>query len=220
MEFTSSPAEHALSVVVSKSDAVKMASSVRNYGQRFRFREAPLSFIRHISLSAGVILTALGSVSGDDDRDACLRILNFFCGVLNYMSEVHVYAATLLESLRQQINAAMLRPSTRGRASSSSWDRRALHLMDDTHVTEDWNLWPWAAKESGESYRQSSPKPAPELLRSPVGRPKIERSISTPDGNNLLQPDMGDVTRPSTASAYSINLEREAKSIPKAKDKG
>lgn len=169
-----------------KSDAVKIASSLRNYGQRHRFREAPLSFVNHISAAADIITHAAEVATSEDDRNAYLHISSFLCGVLKYMAEVHQRAGTLLEAVQQRMNGVIQNGHARSNSSTANWEASSAYS-----VTDDSHLWQWARFDLTEDFGHIPSPTEPERPRSVIGvlqapeaekakRPQMVRQSSTP----------------------------------------
>lgn len=172
-----------------KNDAVKIASSLRNYGQRHRFREAPLSFVNHISAAADLVINATEAAMSEDDRNAYLHISSFLCSVLNYMAEVHVRASTLLEALQQRMNTVILNPAVRPSSVVNRWEgSSSIYSSTNGH---DGHLWQWTRHNTTDDFGLGTSTPQPERPQSVAGvlqtqtsilsqRPHIIRHLSTP----------------------------------------
>lgn len=170
-----------------KNDAVKIASSLRNYGQRHRFREAPLSFVNHISAAADLVINATEAATSEDDRNAYLHISSFLCSVLNYMAEVHVRASTLLEALQQRMNNVILNPVVRPGSVVNRWEgASSMYSSTNGH---DGHLWQWTRHDTTDEFGLGSSTPLPERPQSVTGvlqtstgpqRPHVLRHLSTP----------------------------------------
>jgi len=170
-----------------KNDAIKIASSLRNYGQRHRFREAPLSFVNHISAAADIIINATETAINEDDRNAYLHISSFFCSVLKYMAEVHIRASTLLEALQQRMNNVILNPLVRSSSTAGRWE--STTSMYSTANGYDGHLWQWTRHDMTDDYAFATPRPVPERPKSVAAvlqsatedtRPPMTRQTSTP----------------------------------------
>lgn len=172
-----------------RSDAIRIASSLRNYGQRHRFREAPLSFVNHISAAVDIVLHSTEAATNEDDRNAYLHISSFLSGVLKYMAEVHVRAGTLLEAVQQRMNSVIQGGLTRSDSTRSRQDAIPTYSNNDSH------LWQWTryniAEEFGDGVIASEPErpksvigllPASAAPASPMpkARPSFTRQTSMP----------------------------------------
>lgn len=194
-----------------RNDAVKIASSLRNYGQRHRFREAPLCFLNHISAAADVVLGAILGVSSEDDKNAYLHIASFLCGVLRYMAEVHPCAAIMLEASQQRLNTVMLRPPavySNAFPESVRPQMRPLSPESPGRVADGHNshLWHWTRHDFTAEFGHAAPPVEAERSRSVLGvlktaeelklrdsRPVVRRQISTP-GRVTMEDDTATVT--------------------------
>lgn len=171
-----------------KNDAIKLAASLRNYGQRHRFREAPLSFVNHIAAAGDIVINATEAATNEDDRNAYLHISSFLCGVLKYMAEVHVRASTLLEALQLRMNNVIQNPYIRPSATGLNWDTASS--MYSMKEPSDTHLWQWTRYDSIDDFGHTlAVPPERERPRSVVGvlqtssgpsRPPIVRQKSTP----------------------------------------
>lgn len=196
-----------------KNDAIKLAASLRNYGQRHRFREAPLSFVNHIGAAGDIVINATEVATNEDDRNAYLHISSFLCGVLKYMAEVHVRASTLLEALQLRMNNVIQNPYLRPSASAMNWDTASSTYS--VKETSDTHLWQWTRYDSIDDFGHSlAVPPERERPRSVIGvlqtapgpsRPRIVRQKSTPaklpDHPEASVEDLQSVT----PSYYSMN---------------
>lgn len=170
-----------------KNDAIKLAASLRNYGQRHRFREAPLSFVNHISAAGDIVINATEVANNEDDRNAYLHISSFLCGVLKYMAEVHVRASTLLEALQLRMNNVIQNPYLRSGSGVLNWEASSTY---STKEASDTHLWQWTRYDSIDDFGHTlATPPERERPRSVIGvlqtaptpsRPSIVRQKSTP----------------------------------------
>lgn len=170
-----------------KNDAIKIAASLRNYGQRHRFREAPLSFVNHISAAGDIVINATEVATNEDDRNAYLHISSFLCGVLKYMAEVHARAGTLLEAMQLRMNNVIQNPYIRSGPSNPNWEGSSIYSVKDS---SDTHLWQWTRHDSMDEFGHLAPPiQERERPRSVVGvlqtaqaarRPPIVRQRSTP----------------------------------------
>lgn len=170
-----------------KNDAIKIASSLRNYGRRHRFREAPLSFVNHISAAADIVINATEAATSEDDRNAYLHISSFLCGVLKYMAEVHGRAGTLLEAMQMRMNNIIQKSHVRPGSVGGNWEAGSTYSTRDS---SDTHLWQWTRHDSMDEF--GPPLVAPperERPKSVIGlsqagpalkRPPIVRQKSTP----------------------------------------
>jgi len=193
-----------------KNDAIRIASSLRNYGQRHRFREAPLSFVNHISAAADIVINATEAATNEDDRNAYLHISSFLCGVLKYMAEVHVRAGTLVEAVQQRMNSVIQNGPIRASSAAGHYDVTSIYSATDLH---DSHLWQWTRYDLTDEFGHAASSTEPERPRSVVGvlqttdpkqkRPQIVRQTSTP-AKLAPQPEasMEDLQAP-TPSYYS-----------------
>lgn len=145
-----------------RSDAIRIASSLRNYGQRHRFREAPLSFVNHISAAADIVLHATEAAHNEDDRNAYLHISSFLSGVLKYMAEVHVRAGTLLEAVQQRMNSVIQGGLTRSDSTRSRQETPSTY-SNDSH------LWQWTRYNIAEEFGDGVIASEPERPKSVIG---------------------------------------------------
>lgn len=160
-----------------KNDAIKIASSLRNYGQKHRFREAPLSFVNHIAAAADIVISATESATNEDDRNAYLHISSFLSGVLKYMAEVHIKAGTLVEAVQQRMNSVI----QKGLARSNS----ARDASSTYSAGHDSHLWQWTRYDMADELG-IAPRPLePERPRSVVG---ILNTAQTSSASHLSPP--------------------------------
>ncbi|KAK5071067.1 hypothetical protein LTR64_007570 [Lithohypha guttulata] len=138
-----------------KNDAVRIASSLRNYGQKHRFREAPLSFVNHISAAADVVLSATEAASGEDDRNAYLHVSSFLLGVLKYMAEVHVRAGTLVEAVQERMNSVIQHGLTRSNSIAAPFEGTSTYANDS-------HLWQWTRYNVAEEFAHGAVSSEPE----------------------------------------------------------
>ncbi|KAK5953237.1 hypothetical protein OHC33_005805 [Knufia fluminis] len=205
-----------------KNDAIKIASSLRNYGQRHRFREAPLSFVNHISAAADIVINATEAATNEDDRNAYLHISSFLSGVLKYMAEVHVRAGTLVEAVQQRMNNIIQSGLTRSNSAAGNY----VGSADSGANGDDSHLWQWTRYDMTDEFGHAASPPEPERPRSVVGvlqtaeatkqkRPQVFRQTSTP-AKLVVHPEasMEDLGAP-TPSYYST---RDAVSVIAAED--
>ncbi|KAK5092778.1 hypothetical protein LTR70_005094 [Exophiala xenobiotica] len=171
-----------------KNDAIKIASSLRNYGQRHRFREAPLSFSNHISAAIDILINAAETATNEDDRNAYLHISSFLSGVLKYMAEVHVRAGTLLEAVQQRMNNVLQKDPIRSNSAAGNHDVSSIYSAANG---PDSYLWQWTRYDLTDEFGHAAASPEPERPRSVMGvlqtsrslkqeRPQMVRQTSTP----------------------------------------
>jgi len=171
-----------------KDDAVKIASSLRNYGQRHRFREAPLSFTNHISAAADVMINAAEHAISEDDRNAYLHISSFLCGVLKYMAEVHARAGTLVEAVQHRMNNVVQIGFIKPSAAGGTYDVSSVY---PAAKGPDSHLWQWTRHDLTDEFGYGALPPEPQRPRSVMAvlqssrlpkqeRPQMVRQTSTP----------------------------------------
>lgn len=170
-----------------RNDAVKIASSLRNYGQRHRFREAPLSFVNHVAAAADIVINATEVATSEDDRNAYLHISSFLSGVLKYMAEVHPKASALVEAVQQRMNKVI--QSGLARSNSSATNRDVNSLYSEGH---DSHLWQWTRYDLTDDFGPAPSSSETERPRSVIGvlqtsptvqkqkRPPMVRQTSVP----------------------------------------
>lgn len=182
-----------------RNDAIRIASSLRNYGQRHRFREAPLSFVNHISAAADIVLNATEASENEDDRNAYLHISSFLCGVLKYMAEVHVRANTLVEAVQQRMNTVIQNGLNRSNSNASTTRGAGAGGTASSTYSGDSHLWQWTRYDLADDFGPPSVSAEPDRPKSVIGvlqtraspskvqisnlgpqRPTIVRQISTP----------------------------------------
>lgn len=182
--------------ISARNDAIRIASSLRNYGQRHRFREAPLSFVNHISAAADIVLNATDVSDNEDDRNAYLHISSFLCGVLKYMAEVHVRANTLVEAVQHRMNTVIQNGLNRSNSNAST--QRGAGAASSTY-SHDSHLWQWTRYDLADDFGPPPVSTEPERPKSVVGviqtraspakvqimnftshRPSLVRQTSTP----------------------------------------
>ena len=181
-----------------RDDAIRVATSLRNYGQKHRFREAPLSFVNHISAAADIVLNATEACTSEDDRNAYLHISSFLSGVLKYMAEVHVRAGTLVEAVQQRMNKVIQNGLNRTNSNASTTRGGKGGAASSTYSTDS-HLWQWTRYDLTDDFGPSMnvelerPRSVVGVIQSPgsanriniipnssAKRPQIVRQVSTP----------------------------------------